>query len=727
MKLKQQVYIVMIFLSLSSCAQKRVTLYSKKNKIYPKISIPFSSDILLSNAADAFNKKFRALTGQYLKIERSNSLNKNYNYIIIKVNPTQKDNYCLYKKGRNITIQGKTAQDLVYGINDFFKRYTSLTFRETKNINKQYNTKTEINIPYEFSFCSSPEFEYREPYFSSNFDSNFRAWNKTNYLELEWGIWGHNINKILKKQKLHQSSYAKVGNKRLESQFCFTSDTLFKYVNEKVKMIYDSDNALSKYMILPNDNNIVCTCSTCKAVGNTAKDAAPAMFTFLNKLAKNYKNLSFFTTAYVTIKEIPRFNAAKNVGIFYSTIDIQKGIPIENTKYFKNFEEDITRWKKYLENVYIWDYAVNFDNYFDIYPCLKVTQQNLKLYKKLDIKGVFIHGSEYNYSSFQELKSTLLAKLLWDTNINIDDEIKLYFNEKFPEKLANILSNYYSFIDNSFYINKKELGIYSGIDKSVKKYLDPKVFFSFYNEFDTHTQANKYDKDYLKIATALTFLKLEIMRDSGIGGTYGFAELNSKQEIIVKNETALLLDKLNAYSQSANLKTYNEIKYKIKDYISSWRKTIFKYHKRKHYFYKKPFEVLSNLDEDYTDTSVLNDGAFGLKDYNTNWHINSLDDLTLKINRQDVNKSKKITFSFLQDKKHKIYYPSSIEILDTDYNRIKKQSLSLDKTNINTKEVTMILPTEFDHKQLPENFIIKITKGKINGKNSLACDEIIFN
>ena len=726
MKLIKYIYIVMFFLSLTSCAQNKVTLYSKKHKIYPKINIPLSADKLLSNAADDFNKNFRALTGQYLTVERANSLNNNYNYVIIRVNPTQKDSYCLYKKGRNITIQGKTTQDLVYGINTFFKKYTSLTLNDIENTIQQKNTKSEIEIPNEFSSCSSPDFEYREPYFSSNFAPNFRGWNKTNYLELEWGIWGHNLKKILKGYPLNKSIYAKVGNKRIESQYCFTSDSLFKYVNKKVKAIYESDNALSKYMILPNDNNIVCTCSTCKAVGNTTEDAAPAVFTFLNKLAKNYKKLSFFTAAYITIKEIPKFRVASNVGLFYSTIDIQKGIPIENTKNLKKFEKEITNWRKYVNNVYIWDYAVNYDNYFDIYPSIKVNQQNLKLYKKLGVKGVFVHGSEYGYSTFQDLKSTLLAKLLWNTEVNIDEEINTYFHTKFSKKLANSLSNYYSFIDNSFFISKKELSIYSGIDKSIKKYLDPKVFFSFYDEFDLHTQTNKYDKDYLRIATALTFLKLEIMRDSGIG-TYGFANLNNEQEIIVKNEAALLLDKLNAYSKSVSLKTYNERNYKIDDYINSWRRTIYRYHKRKHYFYKKPFEVLSKLDEDYTDISVLNNAAFGLKDYNTNWHISSLDDLILKINKKEIAESKKITFSFLQDTKHHIYYPSTIEILDKDLNVIKEHNLSLDSVLLNTKEVTIILPTEFDDEQLPEDFIIKINKRKIVGKNALACDEIIFN
>ncbi|MBU3009986.1 DUF4838 domain-containing protein [Polaribacter vadi] len=699
-------------------------MFSKENKISPKISIPLTADILVSNAAEDFNKKFKTVTGTTLKIERSNSLNKNYNYILLRINPTQKDNFCMYRKGRNITLQGSNAQNLMYAISDFFKRYTNLNYNELNKPKEDFTS--EIDIPEKFSNCSSPEFEYREPYYATNNDTEFRAWNKTSSLELEWGIWGHNLPKLLKNYNLPESVYAKVGSVRTKKQFCFTSDSLYKYVNENVKRIFDSDHAFNKYMILPNDNSIVCTCSTCKAVGNTSQDAAPAVFTFLNKLAKDNKRATFFTTAYITVKDIPKFKAEENTGIFYSTIDVQKGIPLENTKKFKDFENKIKKWSDYLDNVYIWDYTVNYDNYFDVYPILKVTQQNLKLYKKLGINGVFLHGSEYDYSTFQGLKSTIFAKLLWNTNIDIDKEISNYFNDKYSNKLASILTNYYTHIDNSFFASTKELSIYSGIDKTVKKYLDPKVFFEFYDEFNTHTQSNKYDKDYLKLATALTFLKLEIMRDYGLG-IYGFGILNNDKEIIVKNEAGILLDNLASYSRSANLKTYNERKYNISDYINNWRKTIYKYHKRKHYFYKKKFEVLSKLDEDYTNTKILNDGAFGLNDYNTNWHISSVDDLILKIDKAGISKSKKITFSFLQDVKHHIYYPGVIEILDTNNNIIKKLKVKKDDSNLDIKEVSIELPTKYDDKQLPESFIVKVKKHNIGGKNTLACDEIIFN
>ena len=117
--LKKYIYIIIIFFSLSSCAQNKVTLYSKEHKIYPKINIPLSAGILVEKAANEFSDNFKIITGQSLIIERSNTLNKNYNYIVLRINPTQKDNFCIYKEDKNITIQAVSAQNLAYGVNDF--------------------------------------------------------------------------------------------------------------------------------------------------------------------------------------------------------------------------------------------------------------------------------------------------------------------------------------------------------------------------------------------------------------------------------------------------------------------------------------------------------------------------------------------------------------------------------------------------------------------------------
>ncbi|MDG2435942.1 MAG: hypothetical protein P8L89_02455 [Polaribacter sp.] len=51
----------------------------------------------------------------------------------------------------------------------------------------------------------------------------------------------------------------------------------------------------------------------------------------------------------------------------------------------------------------------------------------------------------------------------------------------------------------------------------------------------------------------------------------------------------------------------------------------------------------------------------------------------------------------------------------------------VDKTDLATKEMSINLPSKFDDEQLPDTFIVKISRSNVDGKNALACDEIIFN
>ena len=156
MMFKKCIFITIFFLSLTTCAQTKVILFSKTEKIVPKINIPLAADKLVTAAATDFNSKFKAATGETLKIERSNGLNKNYTYILLRINPTQKENFCIYRKSGNITIQGSSTQNLFYGISDFFKHYTNLHYPNGNEQLPQFDS--EIIVPERFSRCESPNF-----------------------------------------------------------------------------------------------------------------------------------------------------------------------------------------------------------------------------------------------------------------------------------------------------------------------------------------------------------------------------------------------------------------------------------------------------------------------------------------------------------------------------------------------------------------------------------------
>ena len=95
--------------------------------------------------------------------------------------------------------------------------------------------------------------------------------------------------------------------------------------------------------------------------------------------------------------------------------------------------------------------------------------------------------------------------------------------------------------------------------------------------------------------------------------------------------------------------------------------------------------------------------------------------------KADIKASEQITFSFLQDVKHKIFFPKTITIKDTKKNIIKVLDVLRTEETLNKKEFIVTLQIPYDDEQLTDEFIIIIEKKNNRDKNTLVIDEINFN
>src|SRR5690606_16558541 len=216
---------------------------------------------------------------------------------------------------------------------------------------------------------------YREPHLLSNTDPDLVGIYHTNSVDRDWGIWGHNFKKIFN-GKIPESAYAQTEAGINEDQFCFSSAETLAAI--KAYLAGQEGNGVKYFMIAPNDNNIACTCETCKELGNKTADATGAVTNLLNTLAKQYPNYQFFTTAYLTTKRAPSIQMEKNTGVFISTIDFTKSSKINpSSTAVQDFGTLVGQWKNKISAVYLWDYISNFDDYLSPYPVLNRFQNQL--------------------------------------------------------------------------------------------------------------------------------------------------------------------------------------------------------------------------------------------------------------------------------------------------------------------------------------------------------------
>ena len=118
----------------------------------------------------------------------------------------------------------------------------------------------------------------------------------------------------------------------------------------------------SRFVIAPDDTPYACTCATCTALGNTEKNATPAVTELIIRLSQRFPKHFFFTTSYLTTQQVTDKQLPSNAGVIVSAIDYPLRRTDGKNEQDKKFADQLDNWKKVTNNIYIWDYINNFDD-----------------------------------------------------------------------------------------------------------------------------------------------------------------------------------------------------------------------------------------------------------------------------------------------------------------------------------------------------------------------------
>lgn len=701
-----------LFLSCKGSAKDHI-IYAE-NQIKPVIYT--QNGKMLTRELTLITQLFKQQTG--FEPQVINNINTGEKSIIAlelveKIDDKQNSGFSFRHNHNTLVISAVSAKELNYAIRYFFATYAKKT-KDSQSLIKK------ITIPENLNYVNIPDFEYREPYFPLNQKEGFRLEYTTDNLEETWGLWGHNIRKVI---ALTPDMLAEIDGEKLAEQLCFSSVELEKAVTLYIQNKSSDNPELTRYMIMPDDNSIVCLCEQCQTLGNTRSSASPAVFFLLNKIAAKFPKQEFFTTGYITTKQPPKqLKLASNIGVMLSTMDFPKGVVLENSKKFPLVQQTLDDWKKLTDKIYLWDYAINFDSYFESYPTLSIAQKNLQYYKKQNIKGVFMQGNEDSYAAFQDLKCQLYAQLLRDTDLNLKAEIKAFFDKKYPT-LAGLLFAYYAKIESNALLSNRELDIYGGIAQAKKKYLNHREFSVFYDNLLTKLTAlpEQEANEFQKLLLALTFQKLEMARTSGIGEE-GYAEFEKDNPIaITKKDIIQAVERLEKLSKKTKIDVYSELGFSLQNYINLYKTELLN-KEYQNLLFGKRLKALTELDEDYADTRTLTDGTIGFNDYFNNWMLVTVaEDLRLSIEAEGLHETKLVEMSFLNNPKHNIYLPAEVEV-NID-GRLYKTAVELENS-VATSRYILRIPVQLTASD--KSIDIKITKQPELKSKSIACDEVVF-
>lgn len=518
-----------------------------------------------------------------------------------------------------------------------------------------------------------------------------------NSIDIDWGIWGHNLGNVLP-EKHSESVYAKVNDATLKSQFCFSSARLYDYITGYIDDNYSSGDH-TRFSIIPNDNDIVCLCVKCVEAGNTKNNASPAVFNLIEKLAARYPNHKFFASDYRTTRALPADSLPPNAGVMVSAMPFP--LTYKNTPEREAFLATLDKWSKKTNNIMIWDYINNFDDYFTPYPNLGIMQQRLKDYKDHEVTEIFLNGSGNDASSMSNLKTIVLAALLKNPDTNWHLLLKEKAKELYPvtgTTIANFMLAQEDYVKG----NQAVLPLYEGVGAAKNKYLPADMFIRFYDTLlGMRDKTTGEEREYLdKLLPKLALTRLELNR---LSGNY------TGSEELLEDMKKLKKMKVDAY---------NEAGWLVETYINDY--TFMLEHAKevegKNLLKGERLTALTPLDPEYSDISIITDGFLGLPSNYHDGHLINTPEKETRISIPYKPGGKKLTVWLSYIPGYKIYLPESVRL----------HAPGMEDINVGItypKEYTGHYPVEFD---LPSTVTgpLTLTLVKDPEKRSMSIEEI---
>ena len=349
------------------------------------------------------------------------------------------DGYTLLMDGNRLYITGSCDRGTMYGVYCFLEDYIGVRFlaKDTTVIINQ----DSVEIPADVHTTHNPVFEMRDTYwYDMRYDQTTANHAKDNSFydsstpvaEIGGGIgyagrFVHTIN------LLQDLPYQ--GN----VQPCLTDEDVYQLVLSNVRKWLDENPEATIISVSQNDSDpgkLGCQCASCKAIDDAEGTSMGSLLTFINRLANDikddYPGVYIDTLAYRYTRKAPKnIKPADNVIIRLCSIEccFTHALSDETCAQNREFKKDIEEWAAICDNLYIWDYTYNAETYFSFFPNFDVLWDNVQFYKNHNVTGVFLEGQQVSVSGeFAELRSYLLAKLLWDPDMT-EDEYYAYMDE----------------------------------------------------------------------------------------------------------------------------------------------------------------------------------------------------------------------------------------------------------------------------------------------------------
>jgi Domain of unknown function (DUF4838) len=325
-----------------------------------------------------------------------------------------------------------------------------------------------------------PPLEYREPFWYVAFDPVWAARNKANGTraggdEARGGRQAyegfvHTFYGLIPPEKYfaaHPEWFSEIEGQRTaaSAQLCLTNEDMRRELVKNLKEKLRAHPAATIASVSQNDCFGNCTCPRCRAVDEEEGGPAGSLLRFVNAVAADieaeFPHVAIDTLAYQYTRKPPRLTRPRpNVIVRLCSIECSFARPLDDPAN-KAFFDDLEGWSRIAGRLYIWDYTTNFSHYVQPHPNLGVLAPNIRLFVGRNVRGVFEQGAYQSWGSeMAELRSWMLAKLLWDPGLDAG-RLREEFLEGYYGPAAGPVERYLELLEGAVARSGDPLGCYS--------------------------------------------------------------------------------------------------------------------------------------------------------------------------------------------------------------------------------------------------------------------------
>lgn len=390
------------------------------------------------------------------------------------------DGYLFRSYKGNYYLYAREAKGLVTAAYRFLEDYAGMrVYSPSAVVVPHHDT---LSLP-EMDRAETPAFSYREVLYyypnHSQLYADFHALHTRADNARNWGMFVHTFRHLIPVGRYfdsHPEWFSEINGRRVrDGQLCLANpEVLDTLCANLARMMADRPEATT-WSVSNNDNYNRCQCSRCLHLDSVYGGPSGTLLYFINQVADRFPDKTISTLAYQYTRRAPTSDIRPrgNVQMMFCSIECGRQEAIATAPGEEGFRQDMRNWADKTGNIFVWDYVVQFRSMMNPFPNLHVLKPNLQFFRDHGVKEMFEQGTGAdNKTSWMELRNYLLAKLMWNPDLDVDSLTRDFCTGYYGAAAQPILE-FYAEMHRSLVESHKPLIIYGYPTDGTRGYLNP--------------------------------------------------------------------------------------------------------------------------------------------------------------------------------------------------------------------------------------------------------------